>query len=127
MAEQLEYKLEPSCKYGFTRDDLEKIFNPQELKLFYKWMTGQTVSLCDGKRFKYRMGHNEECGHAEGDDFTYECSYLPGGWSEATACSGLPEGTRVDNDAVLKGHGPVTYRFDVERYIEGGFAKAYFD
>jgi len=40
---------EPSCHLGFTASDLEQIFVTEErLKKFYRWMRGQTISLCRG-------------------------------------------------------------------------------
>ena len=125
----IEVPLRQSCPSGLTKGDLEYLFSPETLTRFYKWMTGQTVMLCNGKRYVYKRAHGEHCmkphgfdkspAHKEGDPITWACEYLPGGSHEATGCSGLPAGTPVDKDAVLSGHGAVTYSWDVERFILG--------
>lgn len=138
MSPSLSIELRQSCPSGFTRDDLRYIFSPETLLEFNRWMNGQTMTLCEGKRYHYTQYHGDYCmrphgfddrypAHAEDDDFTWACDYAPGGWYEATVCSGYPEGLRLDDRTVTTGHGPVTYRWDVERFIEGGIAKSIFD
>ncbi len=111
----LDVPLRQSCPSGFTKADLEYIFTPEELKKFWNWMTGQTVSLCNGEKYHHIRQHNDQCGHADNEpEYTWKCSYPGGGHSEPSECAGNP-------------HGPVFYRWDVERYVEGGFAKEIFD
>lgn len=44
----------PSCALGYTITDLEAIFDTEEeQKKFYRWMRGQTISLCQGKHDRF--------------------------------------------------------------------------
>ncbi len=63
---------------------------------FYKWMTGQTCAICDGKTYD----------HGKRQYYSTECAIM---------FPGMP----VTRDEVLGGHGIVTYTWDVERYVEG--------
>lgn len=125
--EALDVPLKASCPHGFTKDDLEYIMAPEVLKEFYEWMRGQTVMLCNGKSYVHKRVHDEYCGHKFSDETTSDCGYTSGGHFIATDCSGLLRGTMVTQDAVLMGHGPVTYRWDVERFLERGWRKEIFD
>lgn len=105
---------EPSCPLGYTRTDLEKLFSESELEGFYKFMSGQTVSLCDGRRYHYNRAHGDWCrtpvseggsGHQDGDEFDWRCDYTGSGYYEDTECAGSP-------------HGIVTYYYDVQRWVD---------
>lgn len=113
----IEYELPKSCPQGYTKDDLEFIFNPYELRDFHDWMFGQTQSICDGKTGKHH-GRWGGTGPSEYIQFEDNCECHPGEpyWFErfASPCVGKP-------------HGVVTYSYDVERYIEGGLRKAIWD
>jgi hypothetical protein len=39
----------PSCPQGYTDKDLREILKGSLLDRFNKWMTGQTMSVCDGQ------------------------------------------------------------------------------
>jgi hypothetical protein len=113
---------EPECPSGYPAGQLEEIFG-KDIKKFRHYMTGQTVMFCTGKRWHYIRGHSKcppdkancqrgftdpciaHCNHNEGDDYTWLCDYLPGGYEEPSEC-------------VSKPHGLVTYRCDVERYFD---------
>ena len=116
----------PSCPSGYTHSDLDKIFEHGGLPEFYRWMSGQTATICNGKRWHYIRGHSKcpedkagcqkgfnagddpciaHCGHD--DDSTehdWKCEYFPGGYEEPTECADHP-------------HGMVTYSWDVERFF----------
>lgn len=53
----------PSCRYGYTRGDLEALFGDR-LPEFFRWMRGQTVSVCDGRAYDHdkREYHDTGCG-----------------------------------------------------------------
>lgn len=118
----------PSCPQGYTLNDLKEIFGDDSLPAFSRWMNGQTMSLCNGRSYRYNRIHTGKCeldkpdcapawsgltdhdcithcGHDEGDPFAWFCGYAGGGIEVATQCGGNP-------------HGLITYRHDVERYIE---------
>lgn len=109
---------EPSCPGGYTWSDLEALLGPG-LPKFNQWMSGQTMMLCDGKRYHYDRAHTSACGHVDGDPFDYKCEYTGTGRYCATSCSDLPEGALIDWDEDLTGHGPVVYASDLERYLAG--------
>lgn len=109
---------EPSCPSGYTAEDLEAILGPR-IEAFWHWMRGQTMMVCEGKKYHYVREHNTMCPHLSGDEYSWECSYAGGGWYETTECSGLLPGMPVSDDEVLGGHGPVVYRWDLERFLAG--------
>ncbi len=89
---------EPSCRSGYTVEDLEGILGDR-LDDFWYWMRGQTMMLCDGTKYDHeRQGY-----------FTTECSDM------------LPEMpvTREEIPYLGMGHGGVVYRSDLERYLRG--------
>lgn len=45
--------LTPSCPYGYTQDDLLRLFGVAGIDDFNKWMRGQTQSICDGTRYNH--------------------------------------------------------------------------
>ena len=109
-----------SCPQGYTEDDLSKIFG-DKLPSFTQWMTGQTMGICDGRRFEHKREHNDNCmnptasfmrfhpdykPHTQDSAFDWTCGYVAGGSYEPTACFSSP-------------HGVVTYRVDVEAFTRG--------
>lgn len=86
-----------SCPHGLTSADLDELFGDRLTK-FWLWMRGQTYMLCDGREYD----HENRC-------------------YRATACApgGLPPGMWLAKDEVPGGHGPVVYRWDVERFLAG--------
>jgi hypothetical protein len=78
-------------------------------------MHGQTCCVCTGQSYRYNREHDENCGHEPGEkSFTFQCAYVEGGSYENTECAAAP-------------HGTVVYSHDLNRYIEGGIAKAIWD
>lgn len=55
--------IQPSCIYGYTEADLIIIFGDR-LPDFYKWMRGQTISLCDGRVYDHDLKEyiDSKCG-----------------------------------------------------------------
>lgn len=71
------------CPHGVTRAELAGILGDR-LGAFDHWMRGQTVSICEGRRWD----HDKK-------------EYQP------TACADSP-------------HGVVVYRWDLQRFLDGG-------
>lgn len=86
---------EPSCIFGYTYDDIDEILGPR-VKDFWKWMTGQTMMLCNGKSYD----------HDRHEYFT-------------TLCSGMFPGVPVSDTESLAGHGGIVYPWDLERFLAG--------
>lgn len=42
----------PDCRYGYSATQLEALLGDR-LDDFYRWMCGQTVSICDGREYDY--------------------------------------------------------------------------
>lgn len=45
---------EPECPHGYTSTQVEEIMG-DGLHHFYRWMAGQTVMICDGRRWDYDL------------------------------------------------------------------------
>lgn len=62
---------EPECKYGYPQSQIEKIFPEDRLKEFHLFMNGQTVSLCNNRRWDYILGEEveDDCGTSHGTVF----------------------------------------------------------
>ena len=71
---------DPECQYGYTEEQLSTILG-ERIDAFNHWMRGQTMSICDGRRYDYDKGEYED-----------------------TGCGP---------------HGVITYRWDVQRFIDG--------
>lgn len=41
---------EPECLGGYTRAQVSEIVGPSRLDAFNKWMSGQMIMLCEGRR-----------------------------------------------------------------------------
>ena len=52
----------PSCELGYTEEDLSTILTDPEKEDFYRWMRGQTLALCDGRRYNHERREYEETG-----------------------------------------------------------------
>ena len=107
-----------SCPQGMTDDDLRFLFGDEtSYRMFKAWMTGQTMSICDGKQYHHNRIHNEGCmtpskffpdepAHDGTEtEYTWRCGYN-GGYEEPTECADHP-------------HGFITYTHDVIRYLMG--------
>lgn len=53
----------PECGLGYTDSQLKTILGSR-YEEFIRWMRGQTVALCDGKRYDYEVNEyvNTGCG-----------------------------------------------------------------
>lgn len=71
----------PECEGGYTEQQIFDILGDRELA-FRRWMRGQTMMLCDGRRWD-----------PKGQE------YVPSDCGTA--------------------HGPVVYRWDLERFLAG--------
>lgn len=52
---------EPECELGYTNAQLVDIMGTRMVE-FNKWMSGQTVSLCDGQRYNHETKKYEPTG-----------------------------------------------------------------
>lgn len=115
----MSIELRQSCPQGFTRADLEFTLGDKDrLDDFSKWMTGQTMSVCDGQSYHHNRYHDDHCrngkdlitrqliGHTDDSPFNWHCGYTGTGYYEDTPCKDNP-------------HGIVVYRSDLERYLAG--------
>ena len=51
----------PACECGFTRDQVEAIMG-ERIAVFDKWMYGQTMTLCEGKKYDHdKKEYQEAC------------------------------------------------------------------
>jgi hypothetical protein len=60
---------EPACTgYGFSATQLEEAMDPQQFRRLEQWMSGQTMMLCDGRKFNHDTREYEpsDCGGAHG-------------------------------------------------------------
>lgn len=112
-------EIRQSCPHGLTQSDLIELFpDVVDRGHFYKWMTGQTMSICDGRTYHHDRVHDfncrrrriflgkEELPHTDDSAFDYRCGYTGTGHYEDTVCKNNP-------------HGPVVYPWDVKRYLMG--------
>lgn len=56
---------EPECPYGYPHQQVEDIVGDRS-PAFWKWMSGQTMMLCDGREYDYATKEYVETGHAHG-------------------------------------------------------------
>lgn len=97
---------EPSCPHGYTQSDLEALFG-EALPKFSKWMTGQTMMICEATQYHYNRKHGTFCGHDEdSEEETWQCDYVGTGYYEPSECADNP-------------HGVVAYVSDVVRFVRG--------
>jgi len=43
----------PECESGYPISQLEQVFDAQQMARFMVWMDGQTMSICEGRRYSY--------------------------------------------------------------------------
>lgn len=55
----------PECPYGYPETQLERILGDR-MPEFFKFMRGQTVSLCEGREYNYERKAYFETGHTHG-------------------------------------------------------------
>lgn len=67
------YKVEtfpkPDCPSGYSWDLIEEILDEVTLKEFHRWMNGQTMTICEGRRYNHELRKYERD----------ECEYNPHG------------------------------------------------
>lgn len=71
---------EPECKWGYTSRQIEQIMGDR-IDAFYRWMRGQTVSLCGGSEYRHGEGYAPNACGPHGT-VVYRCDveqYLQGG------------------------------------------------
>ena len=65
----------PKCPQGYTHSEINVIFQNNSLQIakFWDWMTGQTQSVCDGRRYNHDKREYEptECAGNEHGIVTY--------------------------------------------------------
>lgn len=49
----------PECRYGYTTGQLRTILEDR-FEEFFKWMYGQTMSLCDGRSYNHETKEYEK-------------------------------------------------------------------
>lgn len=57
---------EPDCTHGYSVDLLEEYLSKEDFKDLMWWMRGQTMALCDGRRYDYEKREYYETGHSHG-------------------------------------------------------------
>lgn len=64
----------PDCPRGYTTRQLDQIIGDQ-MPGFRRWMTGQSVGVCDGQRFNHDTRDYEptDCADQPHGIVTYEC------------------------------------------------------
>jgi hypothetical protein len=90
-----------SCPLGYTSDDIHALLGEDGVygdreAVFWRWRGGQTMSICNGSTYDHD---------------------LKGYFS--TACSNMLPGMPLKKEEIetLGGHGPVVYRWDLERFL----------
>lgn len=43
----------PICQLGYPQDQLEELFDEQELRRLGLWMNGQTMAICEARRYNH--------------------------------------------------------------------------
>lgn len=49
----------PECPFGYPWYQLEEIFDEETFERFSKWMNGQTMSICEGRKFNHETMEHE--------------------------------------------------------------------
>jgi hypothetical protein len=52
----------PACELGYPRDQLERLLDAQQLARLDHWMRGQTVGVCDGRRYDHEARQYQDTG-----------------------------------------------------------------
>lgn len=102
-----------ACPQGYTRDEISEMLDPLYEDFFWSWMTGQTMSLCDGRTYRHDRSHGDWCEYGKNcgpqiDEYGYgyKCDYTGTGEYLDSMCKDNP-------------HGIVVYTWDFERYLAG--------
>jgi hypothetical protein len=106
------------CPQGLTESELQGLFG-ERLHEFNFWMRGQTMGVCEGRRYHHDRCHDRFClqefrpgtkwsqpAHTEDSEWDWRCGYTGTGYYEPTEC-------------VYNPHGVVAYPWDVERFLLG--------
>lgn len=57
---------EPECSYGYPWTQLEREVDAETVERLSDWMSGQTMAICDGRRYNDDSREYEPTGHAHG-------------------------------------------------------------
>jgi hypothetical protein len=57
---------EPDCTHGYSFDLLEETLGKERFDRLMHWMRGQTMMLCDGRRYDHDAKSYEETHEAHG-------------------------------------------------------------
>lgn len=73
---------EPNCTYGYSFDLLEETLGAETFESLMDWMHGQTLMLCDGRRYDHETESYTETHDAHGPVvYTGDVRrFLNGGW-----------------------------------------------
>ena len=52
----------PECTFGYPTTQLGRVLDAQAYNRLMLWMRGQTMAICDGRRFNYETGEYEPTG-----------------------------------------------------------------
>lgn len=64
---------EPECSCGYPAYQLKEVLGDR-LPAFWQWMRGQTVTLCEGKRYNHdTKEYEEDCGGISHGAVVYTC------------------------------------------------------
>lgn len=64
----------PECVGGYTNRQIEEIVGTARLDQFWHWMRGQTMMLCEGKKYNHDTKQYEEaCGGVAHGGIVYAC------------------------------------------------------
>jgi hypothetical protein len=47
------------CRFGYPVAQLTKLFSNQKMDHLHYWMRGQTMTLCEGRRYNHNTGEYE--------------------------------------------------------------------
>lgn len=55
---------EPNCRFGYDVQQVEDILGARVHGHFLRWMTGQTMAICDGRSYSHeeKAYHATDCG-----------------------------------------------------------------
>lgn len=56
----------PECSYGYTIPQVEEILGPERAGEFWKYMHGQTMTLCNGREYDHGKREYVPTGHSHG-------------------------------------------------------------
>lgn len=59
---KMEELPEPECEGGYPWTQLQQLFDEQQRNRLHQWMNGQTMMLCEGRRYNHAtMEYEESC------------------------------------------------------------------